>query len=306
MPSVVRLAALVVIVSTTWVAQGQSKDCRKGTFSMPDAALLFAKPYNYLCLMSDGNRKIEPISITKGVFNPPALSPDGDAVAWGLLQAAPTGDTPAVFTLGLFNKSRGWSTQGAFADIGAAAFSPDGGRIAFAAERRETRSVIIFELATGQMVEVPGTSTVAKRARLSWSPDGKSLAVQVYQRDHNEIAVISLANTTLKTIGSGIDPVWSPSGELVAFSSEDRQKLFVAAADGSELREVRNLSGRIFGHRMFVYGVVWAPNSKQLLLNEMKGDGPSTDVMLLDLATGKTKRKIRNGLPVFGWVNSRR
>jgi len=71
--------------------------------------------------------------------------------------------------------------------------------------------------------------------------------------------------------------------------------------DGTETKTVRNL-GRIFGYRMFASGVVWSPDGKQLLLNEMKGEGPKIDVMLLDLASGEVKRKSRNGLPVFGWV----
>jgi Tol biopolymer transport system component len=51
-------------------------------------------------------------------------------------------------------------------------------------------------------------------------------------------------------------------------------------------------------------GPVWSPDSKQLLLNVRKNGGPD-DVILLDLATGQTTTKSKNGLPIFAWVAHR-
>jgi Tol biopolymer transport system component len=52
-------------------------------------------------------------------------------------------------------------------------------------------------------------------------------------------------------------------------------------------------------------GPVWSPDSKQLLLNVTKDDGPLLDVVLLDLATRQTTTKAKNSLPVFAWASSR-
>ncbi len=49
---------------------------------------------------------------------------------------------------------------------------------------------------------------------------------------------------------------------------------------------------------------MWSPDSRQLLLNVVKNDGPALDVVLLDVATGRTTTKVTSGLPVFGWARS--
>jgi hypothetical protein len=49
--------------------------------------------------------------------------------------------------------------------------------------------------------------------------------------------------------------------------------------------------------------LVWL--GKQLLLNEIKGDGPKLDVVLLDLASGHSSKKFENNPAVFGWVAQR-
>ena len=47
---------------------------------------------------------------------------------------------------------------------------------------------------------------------------------------------------------------------------------------------------------------MWSPDGKKLLLNEIKGDGPRLDVVLLNLESGQSQTKSENGLLVFGWV----
>jgi hypothetical protein len=51
-----------------------------------------------------------------------------------------------------------------------------------------------------------------------------------------------------------------------------------------------------------------APDGKQLLLNEMKGDLRyiDIDVVLLDIQTSRTTTKLVSSLPVFGWVPRRK
>jgi hypothetical protein len=46
---------------------------------------------------------------------------------------------------------------------------------------------------------------------------------------------------------------------------------------------------------------VWSPDGTQLLLNESKDD-TRTDVVLVDLSSGRRMTKSRRGLPVFGWA----
>lgn len=51
---------------------------------------------------------------------------------------------------------------------------------------------------------------------------------------------------------------------------------------------------------------MWSPDGKQLLLNEIKGDGPKLDVMLLDLGSGRSTKIGHDCYAVFGWVAQRK
>jgi len=51
--------------------------------------------------------------------------------------------------------------------------------------------------------------------------------------------------------------------------------------------------------------LVWSPDGKQLLLTEIKGDGPDLDVVLIDLESGRASSKSQNSFSVFGWVRTK-
>ncbi|HET9261879.1 MAG TPA: hypothetical protein VFO14_02440 [Vicinamibacterales bacterium] len=64
---------------------------------------------------------------------------------------------------------------------------------------------------------------------------------------------------------------------------------------------------RLRRSRSFGWGSpVWSPDGKQLLLNVSKDGTPLLDVVLLDLASGRTTTKSTSGLPVFAWVRYQR
>ena len=195
----------------------------------------------------------------------------------------------AISNLGFLRLYDRNGRHGDFEDIGAAAFSADRSRVAFSAVQPGRKSsFLILNLSSGEMETLPQLSGVAKRATLGWSPDGKQLVVEVQKGDQpEEISVASLSNGDVKVIGKGVNPAWSPTGEWIAYSDAKRQKCIVAHPDGTGARVVRDLGRNLLQYRMFAYGAVWSPDGKQLLLNEMKGEGPKIDVMLLDLATGK-------------------
>jgi Tol biopolymer transport system component len=51
---------------------------------------------------------------------------------------------------------------------------------------------------------------------------------------------------------------------------------------------------------------VWSPDSKTILLNEIRDELKGTkDIYLLDLATQKMTRKFKDVPPVFGWAEAK-
>jgi len=298
-----------VLIAASLTVLGASTN---GTFSMPDSVLLFADRGHGLYVTTPSNSQFlslpAELPTNSGVFNYPNLRADGKQVAWGFAVGDGTERrTSPRFVLGLRSVANGdWKTFGDFQDVGAAAFSPDLSRVAFVGKQYIGKSALmLLELSTGEMSSTNSVSGVPERAGLSWSPSAKQIVVEIQHGDQpSEIAVVELASRSKKTVGKGVDPVWSPTGGWIAYFDESSQKCNLVHPDGTGTKTVLDLR-RIFGYRMLVYGAVWSPDGKQLLLNEMKGEGPKIDVMLLDIANGKLTRKSRNGLPVFGWVTQK-
>jgi dipeptidyl aminopeptidase/acylaminoacyl peptidase len=94
-----------------------------------------------------------------------------------------------------------------------AAFSPDGGRIAY------TRKGEIW-LWTGAAPR--RIATLSGRVEdLQWSPDGQRLLFRDNRGDHSFVGLLDIAAATLRylgpTLGHASDPVFSPDGTAVAF-----------------------------------------------------------------------------------------
>jgi Tol biopolymer transport system component len=59
------------------------------------------------------------------------------------------------------------------------------------------------------------------------------------------------------------------------------------------------------GWRSVFFRPVWSPDSTQLLVNKLRNlDRLSVDVYQFDLSTGKSTRKLKDGVPVLAWAES--
>jgi hypothetical protein len=282
------------------------------TFSLPNSVLLFAHPYSRLLLVTTANvQELKPPAEEQQQrgLKFPSLASNGSYVAWGFVPRDKGDNHRRHFVLGVYSTTQQkWKTYGDFEDIGTSALSPSGSKVAFTAgEPAGSRSFLILHLSSGEMTQVAQLSSVPARASIGWSADEKQLVVEMERGDQPPvIAVYDPVTGDVKTIGEGTDPAWSPIGDWIAYFDEVRQKCFLVRPDGTDTRVIRDLGRRVLGYRMFYYGAIWSPDGKQLLLQEMKGEGPNVDVMLVDLASGKATRKAANGLPVFGWVSQKR
>lgn len=284
---------------------------KKGdTFSVSDSVLLFARPYYDVRVVTpDHSLVIRPpvdVPANNGLFNYPSISPRGDFIAWGIaVQGHPR---PTRFALGVYSiAERTWKTYGAFEDTGATAFSLDGSKIAFVAgESLRNPSLFIFDVATAKMTSVPHPSGIPERATLSWSPDGKRLVVETLGPEKSSLIVVFDPRTgEARPIGEGSNPAWSPTGQWVAYYDMLGKKCMLVHPDGTGTKVAKHGGGNFFGPREFVWGPVWSPDGKKLLLNELKGDWRyiNIEVVVVDLETGRSTTKSKNGLPVFGWVS---
>jgi Tol biopolymer transport system component len=228
----------------------------------------------------------------------------GGLIAWGFAVVLDEDrrEHRARFALGIYStSSHEWKTYGNFDDIGYTAFSRDGSKVAFVSQQGGKDQLLVFDVAAERISNAPYPRGMPESGGLSWSPDGKQLAVVIQRGDKpSQIAVLDLQTGDVRAVGEGYAPAWSPTGEWIAYY--EGQKCILVHPDGTGTKTVKDVSGGL-RYRSFNWGLVWSPDGKQLLLNEIKGDGPTLNVMLLDLASGRYSRKSENGLPVFGWAS---
>ena len=160
------------------------------------------------------------------------LNPDGTVVAWLPATGAP------------------------------GSFSPDGGRIAFAARDLQTSATAVFVVASAggqaERISDPGSGTVAAR----WSPVEDEVAFEQLTTSGYELHLLAvdtktdavLQGATAGTEDEAWAPVWSPSGEWLLFQrgSDLRYDLWAMGRDGSQLI-------RLTDHPAGYGGVTWAP-----------------------------------------------
>lgn len=304
-----------------------SQERVKGTFTMPDSALLFETSETTPPNSSDEVLLVVSTTGTVVVHSPPGLwgqggrvtglAPGADRVTWSLGLHDASEPTRLRSVLGVYSLlDKTWTTYGDFCagDIGSQVFSSDGSKIAFAARPRfasvhspcdnNPELLQILDIATGKLTPVPYNGEVSEFARLSWSPDGKYLAVQIGAL--KQIIVIDVGSGSARIIGEGLNPSWSPKDDWIAFEDYEGFKCMLIHPDGTGAKVVLDLGKRFHGYRTFLQGAVWSPDGQKLLLNEQKGDSGGIDVTMLDLASGKVTTKCRNGPAVLGWVNEKR
>lgn len=98
------------------------------------------------------------------------------------------------------------------------AFSPDGSRVAFAADRAGNWDIYIVDVKGGQPVQV--TSDPNDDIHPSFSRDGQQLIYSSYgsQSGQWEMVIVDLNNpATKRYIGHGLFPAWSPTQDKIVF-----------------------------------------------------------------------------------------
>lgn len=295
--------SMILILTVAGVGAQTSK-----TFHIPGSVLLFGNYGELHIVRPTGGQVIHPpveVGYNRGYFAYPSIAPRGGAIAWGFATAydRTRSSNRGRFALGLFIiTEQKWRTYGEFDGIGDVAISANGSQVALMAGGPTEPRLLIFDIASETFQDGPYQRGMQDHSNLSWAPDGTRLVTEIQLGDKpSVVAVLNLKTAEVRKLGEGFGGRWSPTGEWIAYYL--RNQCMVVRPDGTETKVVMKL-GR---SRNFGWGSpVWSPDGKQLLVNVSKNGGPLLDVILLDIASGRTTTKSTSGLPVFGWVRYQR
>jgi hypothetical protein len=274
------------------------------TFSMPSSVLLFGGSGEGLTLISPNQS--ETLRFPPNVPNRPvaiaSIGPGGRLVSWGFpIKSDPGKRWKVQCAVGLYSISdKSWHTYGDFSEILATAISNDGSIVAFIAEETDSdsRQLFLLDVISGHITRLANTSATS----VGWSPDRSKLVLGTPGGSVSSvIEIFDIASRSVHRLAEGISAAWAPSGDWITFFDHSNERLRLIHPDGADNHILRNVGGHIFGYRFFGGQPVWSPDGKELLLNEYKGEGETSDVVLLNIETGRMIRKSLNGLDVLGW-----
>ena len=145
------------------------------------------------------------------------------------------------------------------------ACSPDGGKIAFVARCRNTQNELRIINADGSDERILLKNNLIDDSPISWSPDSSqvvfSLRVQKDTTHYRNLFIINIDGSDLKrlTTTPGWDsyPVWSPTGNLIAYITNNTSLNIVNAENG----ESRCLSDSL----QYYQDISWSPDGKEIV-----------------------------------------
>jgi Tol biopolymer transport system component len=169
----------------------------------------------------------------------------------------------------------------------AAAFSPDGARVAFYAGTGKNELTVV-NLSTGAEAVAARNAHPWSIENLDWSPDGRIAfvgAADTQRLGARNIYVVDAdgRNPRALTSDAGGDnrwPVWSPDGTKLAYIHG--KEIWTMNADGSDKRQITRESEWPFQVKMFPQ---WSPDQSMILFTAVAGNGVQGLLQVVDLQT---------------------
>lgn len=243
-------------------------------------------PKKRLMIMDwDGNNP-QPLTDGSLLVLTPRISPDAQKVAYLAYSAD---KKLRVYVMDL--KSKSTKELGHFPGMTLAPrFSPDSKRIVFSFEKNGASAIYVMDLASGKLTQLTEHNCIDTSP--CFSPDGNKI-VFVSDRDNNKpnLFIMDSDGSNVKRIsfGKGISkyfqPVWSPRGDLIAFTKQTEGTFYIGLMSPDGTGE------RLIANGYMVESPTWSPNGRYIMYTREGSIRDKSQIDMIDL-TGHNRRRI--------------
>ena len=230
-----------------------------GALAVVAAVIAVALAWRALVRPASTPAQLFPLASYPGVEGPPALSPDGNLVAFAWSGHAEAGPTD-IYVKAVESEALRRLTQTPDSES-SPAWSPDGHSIAFL---RDGHGVFTMSQLGGAERQVSATGT-----HVAWAGDSKSVLIRDGERNPGPFGIYQVFLDTLERRRLTQAPVgdgdWrfevSPDGKSLAFIRYEKRGIadvYVVPMAGGEPRRLSNWSATI-------YGLSWTPDGREIV-----------------------------------------
>ena len=231
-----------------------------------------------LAVMDYDGANVQYLTDSKSIVLAPRFSPTGDRI---LFTSYATG-TPRIYVMNTANLKTQPLDQQPGSMTFAPRFAPDGHTIVFSQEKDGNTDIYALDVNGGglrQLTNAPSIETAP-----SYSPDGTQIVFESDRSGAQQIYVMAAGGGgEPQRISSGKGkygtPVWSPRGDLIAFTkiADGRFYIGVIRPDGTD--------ERLLTASFLDEGPTWAPNGRVIMFTrESEGAAGSATLYSVDVS----------------------
>jgi TolB protein len=258
-PSTTTTRAPVPSTTSTTAAPAAPSILGRIVFSSDRKPYGGSQDFDIWVMDADGSNATD-LTNSFGMDTNPDLSPDGRYIVW--THFLDSGNrTPLMIMRSDGSDAR--EVVAATAGLFPPRWSPDGERILYGAQ--DGVHTIRPDGTDDQLL--PG-SGISGYVDASWSPDGNRLVLGAYAGASSDdgVWVIDLRTQAKTHIVSQVaeGPVWSPTGDLIAFAGGPDRTLFTVRPDGRDLTALTTF-GPSADNSTWNSNLAWSPDGSRLL-----------------------------------------